>query len=897
MSGRFHVRKEEIAMSVAPVAVPVPQITVIEGKRSKMSLERQAYLDNLALRARRAAAAFYQFSQQQVDQIVRAMVLSGLENAQQLAVLAVAETKIGVVEDKAIKNMVASEFVYHSIKDQKTVGIIGEYPERNVKEIAEPIGVILGVTPITNPTSTVLFKTLMMAKTRNTVIFCPHPLAQRCSNEAARLMYEAGLAAGAPEGFIGWVDDIEIADTQYLMRHPDVALIDATGGPGLVRAAYGSGKPALGVGAGNVPCYIHRSADLDMAVVDILTSKTFDNGTICASEQTVLVDRPVYDRVLELFAELGAHVCTPDEVTTLEHAVVDAEGGHMRPMAVGQSATTIAQNVGITVPPTTKLLLAPLQGVGRAHPLSCEKLFPVLGILPVASEDEALNAAMDVLYFGGVGHTASIFCEDQSVIDRFGEALNAGRIIVNSPASVGALGGVYNDLTPTFSFGCGTGGGNSTIENVTVRHYLNIKQMAKRTPAHQWFRAPQEIYYNLHSLENLRDLEASNALIVTSQDLDQLGLVEKVRAHLPLGVACHVFNEVEIEPTYEVIVRGVDAIRHHRPDHLIAVGGGSVLDAAKAMRLFFTHPDLDLRSLETTFLDPRKRVVQYPKKDGHGIKLVAIPTTSGTGSEVTPYAVITDAELGRKVPLYDHSLIPDVAIIDPDLVRGLPASVTADTGVDALTHAIEAIVSIFASEYTDALAFQAARLVFQHLPEACRDGANMEARSKMHNAACMAGMAFANAFVGVNHALAHSLGSIFKVPHGRANAVLLPYVVHFNAEVPTKFMPFPNVKAYVAHRKYAQFVDTMGWGGSSVREKVDILVAKIFELLEVCNLPTSIQALGIAPEDFQRALPDIIRAAYDDISIRSNPRMPLLVELQRVLETAYAGRVSAPPNT
>ena len=866
------------------------QMTVIEGKRREVTPERAEYLDQLVSRAQLAAAAFYQFTQKQVDHIVRTMVIRGLEKAQELAFFAVAETKLGVLEDKTIKNMVATEFVYHSIKDEKTVGIIADHPERNLKEVAEPIGVILGVTPITNPTSTVLFKSLMMAKTRNTVIFCPHPMANKCSNEAARIMYEAALEAGAPEGFIGWVDDIALPDTQYLMRHPGVQLIDATGGPGVVRAAYSSGKPALGVGAGNVPCYVHRSADLNMAVVDILTSKTFDNGTICASEQTVLVDRAIYDRVVQLFAELGAHVCTPPEVALLEQAVIDTAAGHMRPEAIGQSAVRIAQTIGLDVKPETKLLLAPLQGVGPRHPLSCEKLFPVLGILPVDSEDEAINSAMDVLYFGGVGHTASIFAEEQSVIDRFGQALNAGRIIVNSPSSVGALGGVYNDLRPTFSFGCGSGGGNSTIENVSVRNYMNIKQMAKRTPVHQWLRVPNQIFYNLHSLENLRDLDLKNVLIVTSQDLDALGLVDQVRAHLPAGVACHVFNEVEIEPEHKVVVRGVEAIRHHRPDHLLAVGGGSVLDAAKAMRLFFSHPDLDFHSLETTYLDPRKRVIQYPKQPADGLKLVAIPTTSGTGSEVTPFAVITDKELGRKVPLYDNSLIPDVAILDPDLVKGLPPSVTADTGMDALTHALEAAVSVFSSEYTDALAFQAGRIVFEYLPKAVRDGKNMEARAKMHNAACMAGLAFANAFVGVNHALAHSLGSVFKVPHGRANAVLLPYVIRYNAAVPSKFMPFPNVKAYVAHKKYAQFTDTMSWGGSTVQEKVDILIDKIFELMDACHVPTCIKELGITQEEFETAMPDIIRAAYDDISIRSNPRMPLLKELDALLRAAYAGR-------
>ena len=639
---------------------------------------RRAYLDGLVARARLAAAAATQLSQADCDRITRAMVIRGLEASQELAVQAVQETKIGLVEDKVVKNMIATEFVWHAIKDVQSVGVIAEDRERNLKQVAEPIGVVLGVTPVTNPTATVLFKSLMIAKTRNAIIFCPHPYARQCSTRAAQIMDEAGRAGGAPDGFITWVDGIEQEDTAYLMRHPGVSLIDATGGPGMVRAAYSSGKPALGVGAGNVPCYVHLSADLRMAVIDILTSKTFDNGTACASEQTVIVDRPVYAEMLRLFAEMGAHVCTPEEVELLGRTVVDPVRGRMQPMAVGQSAVRIAQEIGLTVPAHTKLLLAPIAGVGPAHPLSCEKLFPVLAIVAVDGEDEALNAALDVLYFGGVGHTASIFSTDEALIARYAAAINAGRIIVNSPSSVGALGGVYNDLTPTLSFGCGTGGGNSTIENVTVKHYLNIKSVAARTPAHQWFRAPNQIYFNQHALENLRDLRARNVLIVTSKDLDELGLVDAVRAHLPAGVPCHVFDRVEAEPTYRVVADGVAAIRYQKPDHIIAVGGGSVLDAAKAMRLFFQHPELDFRSLATTFLDPRKRVIEYPHQHREPLVLVAVPTTSGTGSEVTPFAVITDDERGRKVPLYDHSLTPDIAILDPELVRGLPPSVTAD---------------------------------------------------------------------------------------------------------------------------------------------------------------------------------------------------------------------------
>ena len=862
----------------------------LDPNKRPLTPERRQHLDELARRARLASAAFYQLTQEQVDRIVRAMVIRGLEKAQELAFAAVAETSLGVVEDKAIKNMVAVEFVYDSIKDKKTVGVIRKDPDKNLKEVAEPVGVVLGLTPITNPTSTVLFKALMVAKTRNALIVCAHPKAERCSNEAARIMAEAGVAAGAPEGFIQWVDEFAISDSKYLMGHPDVSLIDATGGPGAVKAAYGSGKPALGVGAGNVPCYIHQSADLRMAVVGILTSKTFDNGTICASEQTVLVDRPVYDEVVRLFGELGAHVCSAAEVALLERTVVDPVTCRMQPMAVGQAATKIAAYIGLEVAPHTKILLAPLAGVGPKHPLSCEKLFPVLGILPVDGEDEGIRAALDVLYFGGVGHTASIFAEDEGVVDRYAAAMNAGRVVVNSPSSIGALGGVYNDLTPTFSFGCGTGGGNITMANVSVEQYLNIKQVATRTPAHQWFRAPSSILFNAHALENLGDLEGKRTLIVTSQDLDELGFVERIRHHLPAGTACHVFNEVEIEPTYEVVMRGVQAMKHERPDQIIAVGGGSVLDAAKAMRLFYTNPDLDFHSLETTFLDLRKRVIRYPRPTSTKVTLVAVPTTSGTGSEVTAVAVITNQQNGRKVPLYDVSLLPDMAIVDPQLLLGLPPAITADTGLDALTHALEALVSVFASDYTDGLAMQAARLVFEHLPRAVHHGKDLEARQRMHNAATIAGLAFANAFVGVNHALAHAVGAILHLSHGRANAILLPHVIRYNGSLPSKFMPFPNVKAYVAPEKYARFAASMGLSGETESAQVEALAQRVEALLREVGIPTSLrEATKLGRAEFESRVPDLVQTALDDISTRSNPRMPMIMELSELLLTAYEG--------
>jgi len=857
---------------------------------SSLTDERIAYLEGIVKQARTAAAVFSQCTQEDVDRIVKHMVLAGLQQAQYLARLAIEETKFGVLEDKVIKNMVATEFVYNYVRDKRTVGTIREFPERGLVEMAEPIGVILSLTPITNPTSTVLFKCIMAIKTRNAVIFSPHPNAWRCCSEAVRIMYEAAVKHGAPEGVFTCLESHDLHDNAYLMQHKDVGLIDATGGPGAVKAAYSSGKPALGVGPGNTPVYLEKTADLNMAVVDIITSKTFDNGTICASEQTLVIDDQIYDVVLNNFADLGTHVCNEQEAALLARTVVDPATGFMRPLAVGQKATDIARVAGISVQPDTKLLIAPIHGVGREHPLSTEKLCPVLSVYRAKSVDEALKVCVDVNHAGGLGHTAVIFSSNNEIIRKFGEVINSGRIIVNSPGSIGALGGVYNDMVPTFSFGCGTGGGNSTTDNVNVYHYLNIKRVARRTPAHMWFRIPSQIYFNMNAVENLHEFPSRSTIIVTNPPLEQMGHLDIVRRHIPAETVVHVVVIPDAEPEAKVVLQGVEALNSYKADQIIALGGGSVIDAAKIMKLMYESPHTDLQELAAPFLDIRKRVARFPTEKVNRARLIAISTTSGTGSEITPFAVLFDKQNGRKITLADYSLTPDVAIVDPQFVMSMPKGLTADTGIDCLTHALEAAVSIYASPYSDSSAMQAIQLAFKYLPIAFENPRNEEARTMMHNAACIAAMAFANASVGVNHALAHAFGARFGVAHGRANALMLPHVIAYNASVPTKFMPSPNQRAYTADQKYASIADLLGLGGSTVEEKVKKLTAAIEQLLDRLAFPRSIAELGISREAFEQAVPDLAKIAFDDPSWRSNPRMPLLSELQELLWKAYTGR-------
>jgi acetaldehyde dehydrogenase / alcohol dehydrogenase len=877
----------EAAMIATETATERVQIPL---SPESLTAERMAYLDGLVRQAKTAAAVFTQFSQEDVDRIVKAMVLAGLEQAQHLARMAVEETKLGVLEDKVIKNMVASEFVYNYVKDKRTVGVIREIPERNLLEMAEPIGVLFSLTPITNPTSTVLFKCIMAIKTRNAVVFSPHPKAWHCCAEAVRIMFETAIKHGVPDGVFACLESPTLADNAYLMKHKDVGLVDATGGPAMVKAAYSSGKPALGVGAGNTPVYLEKTADLNTAVVDIIVSKTFDNGTICASEQTVVIDDDIYDQAMKKFSELGAHVCNEKETRVLEQTVIDPQTGFMQPMAVGQKASDIARFAGLAVKPNTKLLIAPIRGVGREHPLSVEKLFPVLAVYRAKSAAEALRVCVDVNHAGGLGHTAVIFSRDEDRIRKFGEVMNAGRIIVNSPGSIGALGAVYNDLVPTFSFGCGTGGGNSTTDNVNVFHYLNIKRVARRTQTHMWFRVPNQIYFNMNAVENLRQFSSLSTIVVTSPVLERIGHVDIIRRHICPKTHVHVLIIPDAEPEVKAIQGGVEALNFYKADQIIALGGGSVIDAAKIMKLKYESPEADLEYLAAPFLDLRKRVVQYPTEKVNRARLIAISTTSGTGSEVTPFAVLIDKESGRKITLADYSLTPDVAIVDPQFVMSMPKVLTADTGIDCLTHALEAGVSNYASAYTDSNAMQAIRLVFKYLPIAYEHPQDEEARCMMHNAACIAAMAFSNASVGVCHALAHAFGARFGVAHGRANALMLPHVIAYNAAVPTKFMPSPYTKGYMAHHKYATVADLLGLGGRTVEEKVNSLITATEQLLDRLGFARSIAELGISKEQFSRAIPELGRIAFDDPSWRSNPRMPLMTELVELFWMAYEGR-------
>ena len=877
-------------IATEPVQAKVQKEPALDG----LSTERIAYLEGLISRAKTAAAVFSQFSQEDVDRIIKPMVLAGLEKAQHLARLAVEETRIGVMEDKVIKNMVATEFSYNYVKDKRTVGVIREIPERNLIELAEPIGVIFSITPITNPTSTVLFKCIMAIKTRNAVIFSPHPNAWRCCAEAMKIMYDAALKHGAPEGVFACLEEHTLEDNAYLMKHKDVALIDATGGPGAVKAAYSSGKPALGVGPGNTPVYLEKTADLNTSIVDIIISKTFDNGTICASEQTVVIDDEIYDAALKKFADLGSHICNEKETVLLGRTVIDPQTGFMQPMAVGQKATDIARFIGLTVKPGTKLLIAPIQGVGREYPLSVEKLFPVLAVYRAKSVDEALKVCVDVNHAGGLGHTAVIFSRNDEIIRKFGEVINAGRIIVNSPGSIGALGAVYNDLVPTFAFGCGTGGGNSTTDNVNIYHYLNIKRLARRTQNHMWFRVPNQIYFNMNAVENVRQFPSRCTLIVTNAALERIGHVDIVRRYITPETHMHVQVIPDAEPEIKVVMQGVEALNFYKVDQIIALGGGSVIDAAKIMKLKYESPNADLEELAAPFLDLRKRVVEYPTEKVNRARLIAIPTTSGTGSEVTPFAVLTDKERGCKVTLADYSLTPDVAVVDPQFVMSMPKGLTADTGIDCLTHALESGVSNYASPYTDSNAMQAIRLAFKYLPIAYENPKDEEARSMMHNAACIAAMAFSNASVGVNHAMAHAFGARFNVAHGRANALMLPHVIAYNAAVPAKFMPSPFQQGFVAHKKYATVADLLGLGGHTVEEKVQKLIAAVEQLLDRLEFPKSIAELGISEEEFGRALPELVKMAFADPSWRSNPRLPLMTELVELFWKAYRGRGVAP---
>ncbi|MBK5109862.1 MAG: bifunctional acetaldehyde-CoA/alcohol dehydrogenase [Thermoleophilia bacterium] len=847
-------------------------------------------IDGFVDRAQVAAEQFRTFDQETVDKIVWAMVVAGLENAFDLAELAMRETGFGVLEDKVVKNFIATEFLYDYLKDKRSVGVIDEDAKRGIKYVAEPIGVVLALVPITNPTSTALFKSIVAAKTRNAIIFRPSARAADCAVRAVEILQEAGEAAGLPPNALQVIPDPTLDVSQHLFHHDGVDLIWTTGGPKAVAAANAAGKPTLSVGAGNAPVYLHRSAEIGMAVVDMLISKTFDASVICPAEQTCVIDEPIYDDVVAELERMGARMLDPGEVETLSRLAF-APDGSVDVSALGQSCVNLGAMGDFPVEEGVKVLLAPLPSDLEdlaAHPLIQEKLMPVLGLVRSPSVDHAVATCELVTEHGGLGHTSAVYANDEAVVEQFAARVRTGRILVNAPTAVGALGGIYNSLTPTFSLGCGTWGGSNTTENVNYRDLLNIKTVSYRQAPPQWFRVPSDTYFNAGSLESLREVSGSQFLIVTDAEGEARGVADEVRRYLD-GTGIHVFSDIEPEPTDEQIRAGTEVLGQFGSDCIVAVGGGSVLDAAKAMRLYHESPEVSLQELSLPFLDARKRVAHYPEVD-HTVQLIAVPTTSGTGSEVSPAAVISSE--GQKVTLVDYSLVPDMAIIDPTLTVSMPPGVTADTGVDALTHALEAGVSIFASAYTDAFCMQAINLIMDALPRAYADGADLEARTAMSNAATIAGLAFSNAFVGVNHSLAHSVGARFGIPHGRANGIFLPHVLRYNASVPTKFMPAPGYSTYMAPDKYAQMGWVLGLGGKDMDERRERFFDRVDGLLDAVDMPRSLADAGVGREEFEAALPDLVKGAFADPSMRTNPRMPMLAELAGLLTAAYEGRPS-----
>lgn len=855
----------------------------------------QKMIDDLVARAKVASEEYMKLDQDQVNEIVKRMSMAGLENHMKLAKMAVEETQRGIYEDKITKNMFATEYIYHSIKRAKTVGIINENTEEGYIEIAEPIGIIAGVTPVTNPTSTTMFKSLIAAKTRNVIIFGFHPSAQKCSSEAARILRDAAVEAGAPKDCILWIEEPSIEATRALMNHPDVNLILATGGTGMVKSAYSCGKPALGVGPGNVPCYIDKTAKLETSVNDLVMSKSFDNGMICASEQAVIVDKEIAKDFEKLIKDAKCYIANKEEKEKIQKAVFnkDENGKYkLNSKIPGQSPYKIASLAGIEIPEDTKVLLVKETGVGDDYPFSKEKLSPILTYYTVKDKEEGIDLAEKLIEYGGMGHSAVIHSENRDTILEFSERVKAGRVIVNSPSTHGAIGDIYNTNMPSLTLGCGTFGGNSTTDNVSSVNLINIKRVAKRRVNMQWFKIPEKIYFEAGSIEYLSKMpDITRAFIVTDESMVKFGYVDKILYQLRKRekyVHSEIFAEVESDPSFDTIKKGVEAMNLFNPDVIIALGGGSPIDAAKGMWLFYEHPDADIEGLKLKFMDIRKRTYKFPKL-GEKAKMVAIPTTSGTGSEVTSFAVITDKKKNMKYPLADYELTPDVAIVDPDLVMTLPKKMTADTGMDVLTHAIESYISNMASDYTDGLAEKAVELVFENLEEAYNNGSNRMAREKMHNASTIAGMAFTNAFLGINHSLAHKLGAEYHIPHGRANAIILPYVVRYNATKPTKFVSFPKYEYFIADEKIRKLAERVGLPASTKEEGISSFIKAIKDLMEKLEMPKSLKECGIDEQDFLSKVDMLADRAFEDQCTTANPRLPLVKELKQILLDAYYG--------
>ncbi|MFR1632134.1 MAG: bifunctional acetaldehyde-CoA/alcohol dehydrogenase [Oscillospiraceae bacterium] len=854
-------------------------------------------LEEQIKRVREAQKIFSTYTQEQVDKIFLACAIAANKARIPLAKLAVQETGMGVVEDKVIKNNYAAEYIYNKYKFVKTCGVIEEDKAYGFKKIAEPIGLISAVIPTTNPTSTAIFKTLICLKTRNGVIISPHPRAKESTIAAAKVVYEAAVEAGAPEGIIGWIDRPSLEMTNLLMTESDTIL--ATGGPGMVKAAYSSGKPALGVGAGNTPAIIDESADILLAVSSIIHSKTFDNGMICASEQSVIVADKIYDKVKKEFAYRGCYFLNPEETEKVRKTIII--NGALNAKIVGQSAYTIAKLADVKVPESTKILIGEVESVDISEEFAHEKLSPVLAMYRAKDFADALNKAERLIADGGFGHTSSIYLNVNTAKDRldeFSEMMKTCRILVNTPSSQGGIGDLYNfKLAPSLTLGCGSWGGNSVSENVGIKHLLNVKSVAERRENMLWFRAPQKVYIKKGCLPVALDelktvMGKKKAFIVTDSFLYKSGFTKCITDKLDeMGIAHDTFFDVAPDPTLACALEGVAQMRNFEPDTIIALGGGSAMDAAKIMWVLYEHPEADFLDMAMRFIDIRKRVYTFPKM-GEKAYFIAIPTSAGTGSEVTPFAVITDEKTGVKYPLADYELMPNMAIVDTDLHMSAPKGLTSASGIDAVTHALEAYASVMATDYTDGLAIQALKVIFKYLPRAYENGqTDVEAREKMANAATMAGMAFANAFLGVCHSMAHKLGAFHHLPHGIANALMIDEVLRFNAaEAPAKMGTFSQYDHPKTLRRYAEVAEALGLGGKTDKDKLENLIKAIDELKAKIGIKKTIKEYGVDEQDFLARLDDMVEQAFDDQCTGANPRYPLMSEIKQMYLNAYYGK-------
>ena len=848
-------------------------------------------------KVKNAQKEFSKYSQEQVDKIFQAAAIAANEARIPLAKMAVEETGMGIVEDKVIKNHYAAEYIYNKYKNEKTCGVIYQDDSYGIKKIAEPVGIVAAVIPTTNPTSTAIFKTLIALKTRNGIIISPHPRAKKSTIEAAKTVLEAAVKAGAPEGIIAWIDVPSLELTNMLMQSVDIIL--ATGGPGMVKSAYSSGKPALGVGAGNTPAVIDESANVILAVNSIIHSKTFDNGMICASEQSVIVSDKIYDKVKDEFVKRGCYILNPEETEKVRKTIII--NGALNAKIVGQKAHTIAELAGVSVPENTKILIGEVESVDLSEEFAHEKLSPVLAMYKSSSFDDALEKAYRLIEDGGLGHTSSLYVNtvtEKEKIEKFYSKMKTCRVLVNTPSSQGGIGDLYNfKLTPSLTLGCGTWGGNSVSENVGIKHLLNIKTVAERRENMLWFRAPEKVYMKRGclpvALEELKNvMNKKRVFIVTDTFLYENGYTKVVTDKLDeMGIVHETFFNVAPDPTLACAKEGVKLIDAFKPDCIIAIGGGSAMDAAKIMWVLYEHPEIDFLDMAMRFMDIRKRVYTFPKM-GEKAYFIAVPTSAGTGSEVTPFAVITDETTGQKYPLADYELLPKMAIVDADMMMNAPKGLTSASGIDALVHSIEAYVSMMATEFTDGLAIEAIKTIFEYLPRAYEEGANDPiAREKMANAATMAGMAFANAFLGICHSMGHKLGAYHHLPHGVTVGLVLDEVMRFNAEeVPTKMGTFPQYEYPHALRRYAEIADSLNLGGNTDQEKLERLINKIDELKERVGFKKTIKDYGISEEDFLSTLDEMSEKAFDDQCTGANPRYPLISEIKEIyLKTYYGG--------